>query len=187
MAPTRADRVQTVATTTLPHPQFHYRHHPDRSSHRLCQPLTPAIEGAPPRWSDPSSSSAPFAATTPLFLPSLSHYGPLLWSISEPLTPPELRTNIVNSLEPLAGTLGCSSGRSPARTRRLSTSPPPASLVSLSSPPNPPAKSASPGLAPRPLLQRPSAGRILPASRWCRWGRELPCSRPQAERPMRAG
>jgi hypothetical protein len=50
---------------------------------------------------------------------------------------PELRTDTVNSLKPLAGTLGYSSGRSPVRTCRSSTSSPLASLVSLLSPPNP--------------------------------------------------
>jgi hypothetical protein len=111
-------------------PQFHHCHRPDRIPLRLCQPPPPAIKGA-----------SLYRATLlphPPPSPPLCHHTCYHWTITPvPLRTPWHCNDTVNSLDPLAGTLGYSSGRSPARTRRPSTSPLPASLVSLPSSPNP--------------------------------------------------
>jgi hypothetical protein len=147
----------------------------------LPSPLRPQLTPPLPTTSTGYKRSTPHGATLFPPPPLRLHCIVVLGIIEPPQTAtpvplqtpqhrPELRTKTVNSLDPLIGTLGCSSDCSPARTHRPSTSMPPTSLLSLPSP-------LEPQRSPRrrvlllgrcPHDHRSPAGRILPASCQCR-------------------
>jgi hypothetical protein len=162
-----------------------------RLDHGLCRfampmasppsPLRPQLTPPLPTASTGYKRSTPHGAT--LFPPPPLHlHCVVMLGIIEPpqtTTPvplrtlqhrPELRTNAVNSLDPLVGTLGCSSSCSSARTLCLSTSMPPTSLVSLPSPLEPQRSPRRRGLllGRCPHDHRSPIGQILPASCRCR-------------------
>jgi hypothetical protein len=82
----------------------------------------------PPPWSNPFFLLRRFTTTAPPRLPSWSHGGPPLWSLSEPPdTTPKFTPTPWGPSTPLAAP----SATPPARTHHPSTSPPLTSLVSL--------------------------------------------------------
>jgi hypothetical protein len=178
-------RHRPVLTAFGPRPPLLCHHCPGYSSRHLYQP---AIKGAPPppRWSDPFSSSAFYhhcaAVLAIVEPPRTATPAPL----QTPHQLPKLCTDVVSSLNPLAGALGWFSAPPPSLpTARFAPSWNPLLRLAPSSPSPPNQSHASPPTSSH--CRRPPHHRPLPESSGVagtvRHGARLPYSRPRAKRP----
>jgi hypothetical protein len=97
-APNRTDSPRTTAAAALPHPQLPPPHR-----------LPPTASGSYKRSTPLSSSSARFTAPASPCSPSLSHRGPPLWPLPDPLDTAQAPHQHRKPPRPLASALGCSS------------------------------------------------------------------------------
>jgi hypothetical protein len=157
--------------------------------HRLHSTASCAYKRGTPPWSPPpSSSSAHFNAPAPPRTlpcsPLLSHRGLPLRHLSNPPTLPQAPHRHREPPDHLAGALNYPFVPPPLLTTAQIAPLWAARFQWALSLPTPKSSPLVTGLLPSHSTadHRPSAGQILPASRWCRWGRKPPLVLPRAER-----